>query len=168
MEISRHCLRPNLSDRPPQKKAPNIIPRYTMLPGEREAEKAVNDHNHLKSKINKTEEVLKHIWEVFVQYMHYPNTHSIVFKFKQMSENETMRLCTKHEFIFKTQLMLIFENLAANIWFLLKHTIWYRFDKIFLKSDFQFKFWLRTHYVTVTISHMHTYTFISVTSYNCS
>lgn len=33
MDISRHCLRPTLSERPPQKKAPNIIPRYTMLPG---------------------------------------------------------------------------------------------------------------------------------------
>lgn len=33
--ISRHCLRPTLSDRPPQKNAPIIIPRYTMLPAER-------------------------------------------------------------------------------------------------------------------------------------
>lgn len=35
MQMRRQCLRPTLSDIPPQKKAPTIIPRYTMLPRKR-------------------------------------------------------------------------------------------------------------------------------------
>lgn len=33
MQMRRHCLRPTLSDIPPQKNAPTIIPKYTTLPG---------------------------------------------------------------------------------------------------------------------------------------
>lgn len=32
MQIRRDCFLPTLSARPPQKNAPTIMPRYTMLP----------------------------------------------------------------------------------------------------------------------------------------
>lgn len=87
MDISRHCLRPNLSDRPPQKKAPNIIPRYTMLPGDSGRERET-DLSHLESNVcwlkcwvNKTHHALWKGETVCTRAhsrMYSPDTHSVV------------------------------------------------------------------------------------------
>lgn len=63
IQRSRHCRLPNLSAKPPQKKAPTIIPRYTMLPvvNKRRGKKRTkwNSRNtHLRQRNTQTEVVI--------------------------------------------------------------------------------------------------------------
>lgn len=67
MQIRRDCFLPTLSASPPQKKAPAIIPRYTMLPATHRKQRNMSEIGskwHMLDQMNKRQNTFQHfIWE---------------------------------------------------------------------------------------------------------
>lgn len=140
MDISRHCLRPNLSDRPPQKNAPNIIPRYTMLPGEREAVKlwmitSIWTQMSWNCWVNK-----KHItlWKERQFHLHKHLFAGVYPPFTQQSDSWT--LCTKPDLLF------IYSPIDTG--FLSQY--WYRFERV--SNNQMTTYWLKNIYIFLNIN----------------